>query len=678
MCRGFSGLTSLDNAAPSNTTLYAATVLNSTQFTIPVDTTGQTWASGSYASGYDGMVYRAFTSNDAATYVYKLDFSSVGFVPGQYRVRIPGLGVSDLFSVDENIPLLEATAYAKGYYNQAHGYALNGWAGWTRPAALPSITVYETLCPGTLCSETGWTSSVLVDAEATAHAPWLTSNVVTGFDRSVRDAGDWDFHASRHCPMSYRLLEFGFRALPAAAKGIKLGFPNASSFIGSTYSAIDALDDSIHMALMQLENFRATQKGDGRVYHGIQFSYGNAGIGGGGGSIIEPSHIYSGTPVALAADPVGNFYYCASAAKMAQVFSELGFTTLAATWQTSAINAFAWANNLWVDYKTNGATGTQVQAYFNTTLGLSTKMGWSAAQFASWVDNNFNSAAVEIRHLCCAILYQLTGDTTYSNIILADYATLNDGSFDGKFAAYELVTNPRWSTDFTANSGFMSQMGNWSSRCSGGGFQLQPYWGIEGTGGLPYQQLGAGPGTDMFLIVALATARPTSSSDTRIKAILSQLQWQLGANQTGRSSVTGFGNRGPNNTLVRDRQAMGLNGRDMVGTAVYFCNGNYGFNFVFSELADNDGPANYTAELYTGAYDALGGKAKVLRPNLHRSLPRAQQYIDANLIIYMSEFVTQGTIEPSYIAARWRQAYGNNAQVTPSVQRIRRSVTTAA
>jgi endoglucanase len=681
ICRGFSG-TTLDFNVNSDRTFYAATVINSTTITVPIDTTGQTWAKGNFTTGYDGIVFAGYHTNSAGTYIHKLDYSAANLIPGEYRLRIPGLGVSDPFVIDENVHMQAITTYAKGYYNQSSGFGLNGWGNWTRPVdykdGVNGCQIFESLAPSVLVDETGWGAGndVVVRAEDTAVAPWVTATRATGFGGSIRDAGDWDYHVSRHCQMAYQLLEFGYRGLPTSAKGLKFGFPLASSFLGSTYSGIDALDDSIHMALMQLDCWRATQKGDGRVYSGIQFGTGPFWITGGGGSTVEPSFISNQQGVTLSADPVSNFIYAVSAAKMAQVFNEAGFTTLGTMWKDSAVAAWGWANTLYVDYIANGATGSAVQAYFNTTLGVQSKKGWTAAQFASWVSFAFN--APNYRLASAAILYELTGNTLYSNVFVTPFTNnaIGDGDQDGSMAVYEILNSARITTDFPNPTISTASRSYYESRLVAGCMHLQTAFGLEGTGGLPYQGYASPGAVDLYVLRALSYSRPTDMTLPYVKYLHAQMTHQHGANQTGKVPVTrGIGVRAVGNcSLIRDRQAMGIKGKDIDGTAIYFVNGDSGWNFLFNNFLYDDAPSNFTSEVRTGLYDASTGANKIINPHNHLSVPKQETYADASMIIYNSEFVTQNTIVPSYVAARWQQAFGNNTQTTPSVRRIRRSL----
>jgi hypothetical protein len=140
--RGISGMTEIEGGA-STTVGLALTVSNSipgTSFRVNVATTGFTTFSTTPAfstalGGVSNQVYKCFNTNRAGTNVYQLDLSSLT-TPGEYKIYIPGFGISDPFHVETNAYAVTAGHMHRGVYNLRLGCDVNKDPGYSRPLAM--------------------------------------------------------------------------------------------------------------------------------------------------------------------------------------------------------------------------------------------------------------------------------------------------------------------------------------------------------------------------------------------------------------------------------------------------------------------------------------------------------------------------------------------------------------
>lgn len=640
----------------------------------PIDTSAfRDYQPMKFLSEYDSKIYNTFSANRAATYVYEIDYSGwIAEKPGFYRLWIPGLGVSDQFAIDEAIHRKAATFYMQGYYNQSSGIALDpSVGGWERPVdyrdGRNDVTIHESLAPAFFVDETGTPANPKIPSRDTANQgkPFVTGNQVAGWGGSVRDAGDWDYHAYRHCPMAYSLLEFGYLQLPSKARDLKLGYPNASVIVDPVlYAAIDALGDQVHMAIFQLDVWRKYQKSDGRIYGGLQFD-GNGGGSGGGGNTYEPSFISQQKAVLLAADPASNYTFAFAAAKLAQVFRETGFSSLASIWEKSAVRAWDWAEHLYQDFKLNGATGKEgspIDLYFVGALNLPSNAGWNGTTGSS-SGTYFTSMKLlfadceNLRRMASATLFNLTNSTSYGDIV----GGISFGAVPAGFALSQtgisglavwewcqapnarLYLHPMKQTAYYENrwlSTIDAQFANQLSRAN----SSYPY---GGNGNF------FGPSDPTYLIVGFLKSSPKVRNNKYLNLMHVNGNFCAGANQNGITCTTGMGVRDPDISLIRDREAMGIESSQVRGTTLYTWWWSNAPGLPFDNFG-TDSNLNFTV-----SRPSAKGKLALERtidPPIY-SLPAMEQYWANSYCIYNTEFTTQQDIVPMFINALWRHCW---------------------
>jgi hypothetical protein len=702
------------------------TVLNANQFTVPGFVPG--WVAGTFRAGYDSLVFDTWTGQRFATNVYRFDFSSFEAVnyQGNYRVRIPGLGVSDEFHFTERARFEQAHLHMKGYYNQIQGMALDPAVGnWNKPAAFRDGTngchVYESLAPAafvdeTFCSYPDLFSSVVSTSAFSFSAPlitgnqfngtvngntigpinfattnaamaeairaataaalpgldvvvlspappngelktiialnnigsgipqgtaitftgvvtggatqaavrashWLTTNRVTHPFVTIRDAGDWDWHEAWAGSLNegiipYYLLEFTYRWLPPGKRNLHWGFPKASALNPTLYAGTDGLGDQFHMAVYQIDSFRATQKPDGRVYGGMQYAFATASSGtkGGGYDFFEPSPYSTRAAALLAADPHSNLIYATSAAKVAHVLLEAGFTTAGNAWKASAELAWDWSEALYQDFTANGPTGSVVDGYFNGMCKLST---YGVTDAGAFVDSAVYAAQITdlftglggvydlCRRMAAGTLYNLTDNNTKYGVIIKPF--------------------------YGADSWYQQGIGVWEfAQCT----DAQTRYPTE----VAYANLRWGnsvtAGTTFIGMVRPALYNAQNQDNQYMQWMQQILDYSHGVNQEDKAAVTGLP-RGVMNASIRDREAMGLTAYEVPGTRPLF---HFAGQHAYGAYSiDNTSATMVTYPLTTGGDALWQSKLAAPFPVQH---PYEESFHDSTNVIYHAEFLS--------------------------------------
>lgn len=394
--RGFQGLT----GSTSETFESEITVTGANTFTTNTAFTG-TWVPDKYITEHDSMVYGMRYGNRYGTYSYRMDYNN--FRPtdanNQYRIQVPGWGVSDQFRIDNTIYYQAAKLCVKGLYNMTLGMPLSmNIGGYERPVNfrdnVNNVYVYESWLPGRTHSEDAASGGFSVNTVGANGQIWRSNVRVEGWFGCFQDAGDWDWHLIRHLPYLWEAIEFGYVQIPEAARNLHFGFPKSSTSFDYTsdYDGIDGLPDVIHIALYYLEPLKRHQKIDGRVYAGMNFWNRNNGGSFGGGTVNEPSWLTSQVPHLLAADHASNACYAFLAAKIGKILYQNGHTTLGNTWIDSANLAYTWANTIVKSYSENGIFGTAWRDYYITTLDFQNRGNTSnALGLPDWQNDKMNT-----------------------------------------------------------------------------------------------------------------------------------------------------------------------------------------------------------------------------------------------------------------------------------------------
>jgi hypothetical protein len=392
----------IDGTNPTNT------------FTIDQNTTSAgTFTTGTYLSKYENLCYDTTLANRANTYVYGLDYTGVDqamLVPGYYRIRLPGVGVSDAFYIDPCMWWELAEISAGGEYNQRHGQALlDAKYGYEKPISLIDSDagagadrrgygrqVYWSYMPAAINRELSTATDNLVGAFGTIVTgfvgvpEWATAWRATNFAAPWQDAGDWDSFPTAHTPCMALALQYAHDALPEAARNIQFPkhpvnteIPNATIYAGT-----DGLPSIVQMVTYYHEPFRRHQD-DGTLFpcggigggcpSGTAFSTGSLTVPGtnAAGSTGEVVDLLSSKEMYICApDPVSNFWQAGIGAMLARIYYDYGFTTVGDAWRDYAIAAADWAE----EFYTDSASRT---TYLQTTLSMGTRPFYVAVAITS-------------------------------------------------------------------------------------------------------------------------------------------------------------------------------------------------------------------------------------------------------------------------------------------------------
>jgi hypothetical protein len=323
-----------------------------------VSSVGMTAVQGGDDNG--GVVRPLVRLNRAGTYNYKIDFESwEPETDGDYRVYIPGLGVSDPFPVRESVYHKVAKTCWQGLYNNRNGCALSREVGGIeQPVSFKSgeggLTIYGSTLPGWLGNETGRGGPV--NASLGSKPPWDTDDELDWWG-GHKDAADWDSILNSHAHIYWLLLDICERVV--GARTTNFGTPKSSAMLGATYTGTDDLPDLVHEAIWGLDTWRRTQHEDGWVYGGIQMGSRDPEIvdvpPGGAPYVFITSWTWRLDAHAMGPDHGQTVQYAACAAKLSKVLRIFGHTTLADMWLASAEAAWDWADNLWTDWSERNA-----------------------------------------------------------------------------------------------------------------------------------------------------------------------------------------------------------------------------------------------------------------------------------------------------------------------------------
>ena len=185
--------------------------------------------------------------------------------PGRYRLRVPGVGVSDPFRIAEDIAALFARTYALGLYHQRCGTALE--LPWTRfthdvchraPATVPTTnlaSVARVLADMTADYATNprHTAPRLDSVDASLY-PFVNTNAVD-VSRGHHDAGDYSKYTIDSAGLIHHLV-FAVDAFPGVGSLDNLGLPESG----------DGRSDLLQEAKWEADFLVQMQDADGGFY----------------------------------------------------------------------------------------------------------------------------------------------------------------------------------------------------------------------------------------------------------------------------------------------------------------------------------------------------------------------------------------------------------------------------
>lgn len=628
-----------------------------------------------FATGFNNLVYDTFLGNRACTNVYQLDYSLwTSGVAGTYRIRVPGIGVSYPFLVGDDVHYKAAKVSVQGYYNQFLGIALDpAIGGVTRPLSykdgVGGTQIFLSKLPAIASVETHNNDAINVTPDHGASAPFITTTRMTGWWIAWEDAGDWDEQLIVHAPSLWSLLEYGHEVLPTAVKNHHtFGFPRMTTLLDpTTYAGTDNLSEAVHMVVAYMDNYRRFQDPSGWVVSAVQ--YDDAGYGGGGNNRI-PSFLSTTQPICLAGDHVSNYYYAMVAGKLGQIFRDAGFTTLGNLWVASAELAWDWAESINNDFLAHGTAGTVFNAYFGPSgLNLQANMGWSSATYTSAMQNCAimiradNADHVGIRGDASGMLYRATNNfAKYGQWLFNAFAMTTYVGMVEYVRATDLLTRPAVGgirsgvdqiayyvgTDTNGQGYDHAATSLFASAFAEGG-QISSY--KFGEVGVFFSAIGPD-----YMIRAFNAPQTTRNATNKfLRLIHSMTDYQQGSNQEGMCTTSGLGFFCTPNALHRDREAMGIPGKDWPGITTYtwwFSNqGGIGF-FVFANGSDFNFTVNCPPVGVTN-------DPRLIEP-YYRAYPAMQSHWATTFNIYNTEFTTETDIIPMYLANLWRWSWDGN------------------
>ncbi|NEU13477.1 hypothetical protein G3T14_15245 [Methylobacterium sp. BTF04] len=483
-----------------------------------------------------GTVAPAHLANRAGTFVFALDYSD--WRPrkaGTYRLHVPGLGMSDPFTVDTDVWLTAARTAIGGLYNHRSGIALDGRFGFRRPAAFrptPEAPVRMSRLP------LAWSIEGLegfVPFTAGAEPQWLSGrDAPSSFWGGYMDAGDWD-RRIQHVEVATLLLDL-FEGLPESLREADFGLPKSSAVLDDPiYASADAIPNLLHEPIWLLDFFRRLQAADGGVSGGID-SAGPPLLG-------EPSFLEHQAVFAYAPDPIASYRYAGAAAHLARVLDGLGRAELAGLFRDSAARAWRSAEAGFAD--PDGAYADALSVGRRTNLFGA--VGWEARR------STIQRITGEFRVAAAASLFRLGAGRAFGRIFEEAWA--------GGFGIADQRADMAW--DYAqsegAEAGIKAQIETAMVRDATLFASVQraaAYPSMKH----PYAPVGWGQGTapSNSMIRLFIHAHRLSGNTELLKLMQMTAEGLLGANQLGVSFTTGLGTRQIRHPLHEDHRAMGV------------------------------------------------------------------------------------------------------------------------
>lgn len=334
---------------------------------IDSDVTGQPYDPSLMAGPTVGALYKTHLSDTAMTWVHQLDFTAFE-TPGTYRIRIPGLGVSDPFPIAENVWHNAAGHLAKGEYHNRCGHKIDGRFGYTRDWSFRhgkrGVTYHRSNLPSVFSLQGGVIPN-LVDYGPTLVHPssWTTTTEIDAGGEWF-DAGDWDVFPSQHLESAYQAMFVYERLHEIDADSVVTDWnlplsSDANLALGTDIdqAELDGLPEILHQIHYSLDWARRCQFVDGGCPSGIQNRY-EAFVASptGLGELPEVSVAAVSPYWTYAPDHPTNFEFAGLFAQFARILLSRGCTTAGNAYLAAAQAAWNWAEDVYT--KTIVATST--------------------------------------------------------------------------------------------------------------------------------------------------------------------------------------------------------------------------------------------------------------------------------------------------------------------------------
>lgn len=326
-----------------------------------------------FVGGDNRNIFKTHVANASLTNVYQLNFSAFTAGNGVYRLRVPGLGVSDPFPIRQNAWHKAAAAFAKGEYNQRHGCALDGRFGFTRQVMLRNgqdgVVIKRSKFP-IVFSDQGGLIAQRIPLTYALRSSWINGATEIDAGGEWIDAGDWDVFPRLHLPSAYLMLQ-AYNAIPAAGRVTDWNTPlstEAHLHLGGTHNhaELDTAPEILHMVHYALYWLLRCQESDGRVPGGIQ-GHNEANIYLPAMGVLFEASSHALTPqYTYAPDHVTNYVAAGMFACFGRTLIEGGWTVLGNAYLDAAELAWTWAEGVF-------RTIARVESATSTTIGTGSK-----------------------------------------------------------------------------------------------------------------------------------------------------------------------------------------------------------------------------------------------------------------------------------------------------------------
>jgi endoglucanase len=489
-------------------------------------------------TGVRGAIVLAHRANRAGTFVFELDFGAWRpAAEGEYRVRVPGLGVSPPFPVSHDTWLRAARASFAGLYHQRSGIALDGRFGYTRPASMrPGQSVRLVTSKMPLPWSTEFSTGFRGFGEATSDA-WRGPEVAgTDLWGGYMDAGDWDSR-SQHIDISYLMLDL-YDGLPESTREVALGLPKSGEVLDrALYGGTDALPDLIHEAIWNLDFFRRMQHPDGSISGGMEAETSpHLGLG-------EPSFLYRGRAFVYAPDHVSTFRYAGAAARLALALKARD-DRLSRLFEDSARAAWAAGEKANAD----------PEGFYAEAIDIAERTGGFGPNGWAGFRGKLQGAARAARTAAAGALTRLSGEAVFVESFEASWRA-GGFDFEGWWAdgAWDYLQSAVGDSD-TKEKIRSAILNNAVYVHSGSSRQTYP--NVKHF----YAPMGWGHGLapDYNSIQLLMRSHRLTGDPAILTAMQNASGQVLGANQLGLSFTTGIGQRTIKHPLHEDHRAMGV------------------------------------------------------------------------------------------------------------------------
>ena len=643
-----------------------------------------------WQSGQTAKIIRINLAGTHGTYVYDID--APGFTtPGTYRWYVPGLGVSDAFSINDNVYYNMASVMARGEYHQRIGCPIDGRFNTTYPYmtyadGVDGCKVFRSNLPAAFSSQNGSISTNGTGLEwprqgAAGSPPWITKMRINVRGAHM-DAADLDSYALQHL-MATCMDPMDVWEWCLAARNTSFNLPSPESYLGSFWNGTAAkLGDLLRSAIHALDVYRQSQDASGMCISG-QWASSDPTYGDVGNFPFEPSFIASGTNIAAAGDHLSNYICAANFAKMSSCLTKADCPVQAAAFESAAILAWNRSEEIyWSAPNTGGAR----DVYYKTDLGMQAATQWTDDQYKKLQDSMdvtisgvLNGASApsaqnySYRAMAAACLFRLTNDIAYQDAFVASYPSGVGLINEAARAMWEMYMAPhsgagttmvnandfQWDNAYGAIRASMegtNYLGNPVSPKAYDNIQsaLSPAnFGYSGT-----TLLGDGW---MCVHLHMRSFIKTGTYDPApLKWLVGGMAFNHGANPAGQSLTVGIGTRYVVGQLHNNRKEYG-DGIVPDGTGTFYLQGWLGYAFGAVVFNYSNGPLVQTVDLpdITGTADAVNDVHKTFTPYRH-SWPLYEPPVEASLIIHCMEFTIGGTEVPKYTIAMYLSAWDGN------------------